>query len=109
MCLVVGKDLLVCLDCGGIFIGEFSLGKLMCLDWKKYLLMFLIRKKFIDLCIYVFSLGNVLIGLFSLERVLLDVLNNTLISTKQTTTSHLKPLDIKNKKTVTYDVEIKMN
>ena len=35
MCLVVGKDLLVCLDCGGIFIGEFSLGKLMCLDWKK--------------------------------------------------------------------------
>jgi hypothetical protein len=43
--------------------------------------------------IYVFSLGNVLIGLFSLERVLLDVLNNTLISTKQTTTSHLKPLN----------------
>jgi hypothetical protein len=26
--------------------------------------------------IYVFSLGNVLIGLLSLERVLLDVLNN---------------------------------
>jgi hypothetical protein len=47
------------------------------------------------LCIYVFSLGNVLIGLLSLERVLLDVLNNTLISTKQTTTSHLKPLNTK--------------
>ena len=73
MCLVVGRDLLMCLDCGGIFIGAFSLGKLMCLDWKKYLLMFLIRKKSL---IDVFSLGNVLIGLFCFERVLLDVLNN---------------------------------
>jgi hypothetical protein len=45
----------------------------MCLDWKKYLLMFLIRKKSL---IDVFSLGNVLIGLFCFERVLLDVLNN---------------------------------